>query len=124
MTDYIVGDIHGHPQLIAHITQKFELSAKDCVYFLGDLVGKGVDDWGTLEAVFSQCPAQIHCLLGNHDLVFLAKNSDRSDLSERQQWLLDRWLQCTQLAMTIKAYPYLLAHAGAHPSWTLNKVCS
>lgn len=124
MRCFVVGDVHGSLRGLKAMLTKLALTAQDELYFIGDLVGKGEDDWGVLEAVYSLPKRQI--LLGNHDLFFLKKHFHafrEGKLTERQT-VLYRFLQKGSLAKWHARSDTLLVHAGIFPGWSLAQILS
>lgn len=71
---YALGDIHGQQ---AELDRALSLIAKDGgadapLYFVGDLVDRGADSRGVIQAIIDgQTRGKPwHCILGNHDLMF------------------------------------------------------
>ncbi len=127
-TVWVVGDLQGchkalnallsHPEITQSPNPKF--------WFCGDLVNRGSDSKATLDILMDLGPQAI-CLLGNHDIHFLAvaaglrKTSKKDtldtllsapDLSHYVDWLRKRPLLHYE-------YGHLMVHAGLLPQWTI-----
>ena len=121
MSDYIIGDVHGSLSGLICILEKLSLGAGDTVFFIGDLVGKGEDDWGVLDFVDKIPSRQI--ILGNHDLHFLKTHQAAyrtNKLTEGQQRGYDL-LRTASLAKWHAKTDTLMVHAGVWPGWSLAK---
>lgn len=83
MTTYIIGDIHGHYDQFIELLYHANLvndqlawvggDATLCV--MGDYVDRGPNGIGTIDLIMQlqkQVPGQVHALLGNHEVAFLA----------------------------------------------------
>jgi len=100
--------------------------SRDRAVLLGDLVNRGPDSLGTLQLLRSLDNA-VSCLLGNHDLHFLAvsqgiRPAHRNDTltgilesPQRDEWI--DWVRHRSLAL--HEHGWLLVHAGVPPAWTL-----
>jgi len=74
---YCIGDVHGRADLLARIRAFVAddlATAPDrrLTVFLGDLVDRGPDSAGVLEAIATGWPTETVVLLGNHETEFLA----------------------------------------------------
>ena len=72
---YVIGDIHGCPDELAHLVDKLPLNSSDRLVFLGDYVDRGPDSNGVISYLIElerTCPATVVFLKGNHEDMFLA----------------------------------------------------
>ena len=122
MSDYVIGDIHAHPEALERMCKAISLKPSDRLYLLGDLVRKGPDSWGVLDYIRTQLPAQTRIVFGNHDLHFLAKLSKQgyAKLSATQKACLDIYKEAN-FALYASHHNALFIHAGAWPTWTLQE---
>ena len=80
---YAIGDIHGRLDLFRALADAIEQNDKDRgqaetqIIVLGDLIDRGPDSAGVLEAVRSwQAQRTVHVLAGNHEEMFLQSIDD------------------------------------------------
>ena len=72
---FAIGDIHGCSKTFTRLLEALALQKTDVVYLLGDLIDRGPDSKGVIEAILSLLAAgyDIRCCLGNHeDMMLLA----------------------------------------------------
>jgi bis(5'-nucleosyl)-tetraphosphatase (symmetrical) len=130
---YAVGDLQGCYDPLRRLLDALKLdTARDRLWFCGDLVNRGGQSLETLRLVKS-LDAQLPCVvvLGNHDLSLLAvaerKESEQRKVNADLQRVLfapDRdelldWLRRRPLFHLDRALGYALVHAGIAPKWTL-----
>ena len=119
MGNYVVGDVHGCLNTLKRLCDQCGICDGDTVYFIGDLVGKGSDEWGILEFIDTLPSYQL--ILGNHDLNFLRTHfraHQEQSLTERQDKAYQR-LQAGSLAKWHAKSDTLMVHAGIWPGWSL-----
>lgn len=75
---YAVGDVHGRLDLLDDLIRRIDNddarreAARTTLIFLGDLVDRGPDSRGVIERARTlQAAGNVHCLMGNHEEVFL-----------------------------------------------------
>ena len=129
MSTYAIGDLQGcHASLQALLAKIGFVSAKDRLWFVGDLVNRGPESLACLRFVSSLGDRAV-VVLGNHDLHLLAVAEGASKLGKRDtiQPILDApdgadlldWLRRQKLLHVDGAY--LMVHAGLLPQWSLTK---
>ena len=83
---YVIGDIHGRRDLLAALAQKIDEEASECdkackIILLGDLVDRGDDSAGVIRLAREwQKRADVRCLAGNHEEMFLESFEDKEVL--------------------------------------------
>lgn len=103
----------------------FNFSRHDHLWLVGDLVNRGPRSLDVLRWA-REHEGSITCVLGNHDLHFLARAAGAA--GEKKRDTLDELLaapDCDRLVDWLRQRPlihadrsYLLVHAGLHPKWT------
>ncbi|NNL85275.1 MAG: hypothetical protein HKP27_06460, partial [Myxococcales bacterium] len=137
MQPIFIGDIQGcADELEALLSRAKRSFGNRCEFwFAGDLVNRGPDNLRVLSRVRElHDRGRAHCVLGNHDLHFLAgywglrqpgpldtlhELLDRKDVADWADWL--RRLPVA-IAGKLSKRPFLLVHAGVHPRWSLQDV--
>ena len=135
MSTYIIGDLHGCYDEFSMLLHKIEFDGnRDELFLTGDLIGRGPKPLETLQLILKQkqvYPDKIHCVLGNHDLNFLAVALGYH--SARKKDNLDSVLQAENLDDILDFYfhtPLLhidhlkklaVSHAGVYPLWDLEE---
>jgi bis(5'-nucleosyl)-tetraphosphatase (symmetrical) len=100
-------------------------SRHDHLWLVGDLVNRGPRSLDVLRWAYEH-DASITCVLGNHDLHFLARAAGAA--GEKKRDTLDEVLaapDCDRLVEWLRRRPlvhvdrsFILVHAGLHPRWT------
>ena len=129
---YLVGDIQGCGAALQRLLVEIDFSAsRDHLFVLGDLVNRGPDNLSTLQQLRG-LDNSVSCLLGNHDLHFLAaahgvrplhRSDTLNDILEspqREAWV--EWVR--QRPLTLMADGWLMVHAGVAPQWDLQQTRS
>ncbi|MEO8280151.1 MAG: symmetrical bis(5'-nucleosyl)-tetraphosphatase [Ideonella sp.] len=129
---YLVGDLQGCADALRRLLVEIDFSAsRDHVFVLGDLVNRGPDNLSTLRQL-RELGSSASCLLGNHDLHFLAiadgvRPLHRGDTlgdvlasPQREAWI--EWIRQRPLALF--ADGWLMVHAGVVPQWDLQQTLS
>lgn len=70
MSTYVVGDIQGCYRELCQLLEKVAFGSGDELWLLGDMVNRGPDNASVLNLAMEN--NNIHAILGNHDLHFLA----------------------------------------------------
>lgn len=125
--DYLIGDLQGCRDALAQLLDETGFSpSRDQLYVLGDLINRGPDSAGTL-ALLASLGGSAKCLLGNHDLSYLAvahghRKPGKRDTTQallvtplREQAV--EWLRGQKLARFEQGW--LMVHAGVLPGWTV-----
>jgi len=130
MAHYVIGDIHGCFDSLMALVDKIQFNpAKDVIYCVGDLVGRGPKPLDVLRFIVNT--PNIFFTLGNHDLWCMAvaygchedKNSEFHHLFQTKEdlVLLNQWRQQAQLFITNKDLRLAIVHAGIPPQWSLQQ---
>ena len=133
MSNYVVGDIQGCYSGLRSLLEKVEFnSARDKLWAVGDLIGRGPESLQTLEFLYA-LGDRFDTVLGNHDLNLLAiyagirqaKPGDKLNelLAAKELPRYINWLRSKPLAIKLDAHT-LLTHAGLYPLWSFEKVLS
>ena len=91
-TDFFVGDIHGHYQLLLDSLSRagFNEHNGDRVFLVGDIINRGPNSAECIELLLKK---YIHSALGNHDEMMLCLLDDPSIINQLKkvggEWLLD-----------------------------------
>jgi serine/threonine protein phosphatase 1 len=75
MRCYVIGDIHGCLEELAHLIEGLPLEPGDRLVFLGDYVDRGPDSRGVLTYILNlqkRDELELICLKGNHEDMFMA----------------------------------------------------
>lgn len=127
MATYAIGDVQGCYRSLCDLLEQIAFdSARDRLWFVGDLVNRGPDSLATLRFVKGLGEAAV-CVLGNHDLHLVAVAEGLGKL--RKDDTLDEVLgapDCRDLVTWLRGCPlmhvhagYALVHAGLLPTWTV-----
>ena len=89
MSTIAIGDIHGNLSALVDLLNQIrrECGRTDTVVFLGDYIDRGPDSKGCVDAILefrTEVPAEVLCLLGNHEDWMLRSMRDHRSHS----WLL------------------------------------
>lgn len=125
--DYLIGDLQGCCDALDRLLAKVGFTpSRDHAYVLGDLINRGPSSLKTLRRL-QALGGSATCLLGNHDLHFLAvahgvRQAGRGDtladlLDAPDRAGLVDWLR--QQRMAVHARGWLMVHAGVVPQWDL-----
>jgi bis(5'-nucleosyl)-tetraphosphatase (symmetrical) len=133
MAVWAIGDIQGCYDELARLIDKLRYdSARDCLWFCGDLVNRGGQSLEVLRLVKSLGERTI-VTLGNHDLSLLAvgarSEQDQAKVNpelravlfaEDREVLLD-WLRRRPLLHADRALGTMMVHAGLAPGWDVGR---
>ncbi len=127
---YVVGDIQACFDGLQALLKKVGFKEKsDRLLAVGDLIGRGPQALETLRFLYG-LGKRFDCVLGNHDLHFLAVSQGIKKPKPRDNYQalladkhLDRyvqWLRCKPLAQIPEPGTFL-CHAGLYPFWSEKK---
>lgn len=130
MATFCIGDIQGCnsdlQRLLAHL--HFD-PARDCIWFVGDIVNRGPESLDALRFVKSLGDSAI-TILGNHDIHLLAAWRGFGTLKKADtlQEILDapdcddllHWLRRRPLMHEDASLGFAMLHAGLYPGWSLD----
>lgn len=130
MATYAIGDVQGCVRALHRLLEKIHFTpARDCLWFVGDLVNRGPHSLEVLRFI-KQLGTSAITVLGNHDLHLLAvwakvttlgrKDTLQSVLSAPDVEELLTWLRFRPLVHVEDGY--CLIHAGLLPSWSIPQV--
>lgn len=66
---WVVGDVHGFEQTMQELVEQLHLTENDWVVFLGDLIDRGPNSYGVVQAVLQH--PHMTSVLGNHETMML-----------------------------------------------------
>ncbi|MBS0516798.1 MAG: symmetrical bis(5'-nucleosyl)-tetraphosphatase [Proteobacteria bacterium] len=133
MAVYAIGDVQGCHDELVQLLEKIRFdSARDMLWFCGDLVNRGGQSLAVLRQVQSFGDRAI-VVLGNHDLSLLSI-AEREEAAQARvnpelrevlfapdrDSLLD-WLRTRPLLHVDPALNFAMVHAGFAPGWTLDR---
>ena len=131
MATYAIGDIQGCFQSFQGLLKEVEFNpAQDKLWLAGDLINRGDHSLATLRFVFEH-RAHIQCVLGNHDLHFLAVESGSRQPTKKDTF--DELLNApdrAQLVSWLKTIPlihhdanlgFAMVHAGLPHYWSVSQ---
>jgi len=130
MAHYVIGDVHGHTEVLHRLLARIDLDPdRDRLWLVGDLVNRGPDSRGALRRARDlerRMGERFAAVLGNHDAHLLAVADGLAELDRRDT--LDDVLEAPdreELLAWLKELPllhrepeHLLVHAGLRPEWT------
>lgn len=90
MRKFAISDIHGCNKTFLALLEKIQFSTADELYLLGDYIDRGPDSKGVIDSIFTlqQAGYQVHCLMGNHELMMLkAFAEEDEDDQQMNLWL-------------------------------------
>ena len=129
MATYAIGDIQGCYQSFQKLLNKIQFDPKaDQLWLVGDLINRGLHSLETLRFIYAHQDS-IHCVLGNHDLHFLAVESGVKKPSRKDKFKellnaddrpeLVAWLKTQPLVHFDPKLDFAMVHAGIPPQWSL-----
>lgn len=124
MSNYIVGDIHGCYRELKLVLKKANFNVKkDILWVTGDLINRGPDSFEVLRYI-KRMGNSAKMVLGNHDLNFIIKYSNFSELlkkkkSEKDIEVLLNWLRNQLILRVDHKKKIIMSHAGMSPQWSL-----
>lgn len=134
MATYAIGDLQGCYTELNDLLELINFdTAKDQLWFAGDIINRGPDSLACLRFVHSLGKSAI-TVLGNHDLHLLAivaghgkiQKKDTLDdiLAAPDKEILLEWLIKQPLLIQDKISGFTLIHAGVHPHWDIDTTLS
>lgn len=128
MATYAIGDIQGCYQSFTKLLKKIEFNPlKDRLWIAGDMINRGPDSLATMQYIMDH-QQQIQCILGNHDLHFLAVAHECHTINSKDTFddilnssLKDEivaWLTKQPLAVYEANFDTLMIHAGLPYNWS------
>ncbi len=130
MSTYVIGDVQGCLRELEALLRAVNFDAgQDSLWFVGDLINRGPDNRGVLDMIMGL--PNVTCVLGNHDLHFLAIACGRQ--RARRGDTFDDLLQSPRLPEYIQFFRSLplihhdesnnlvVVHAGLPPQFSLGK---
>ncbi|MCX5746120.1 MAG: symmetrical bis(5'-nucleosyl)-tetraphosphatase [Proteobacteria bacterium] len=130
MALYAIGDIQGCMASLDRLLALIDFRAgRDQLWLVGDLVNRGPRSLDVLRWARELAlePGVVTCVLGNHDLHFLARAAGAASAKKRDT--LDEALAAPdrdRLVDWLRTQPlvhhderFALVHAGLHPRWTI-----
>lgn len=126
MATYVVGDIQGCYDPLCRLLESIQFDPNaDTLVSVGDLINRGPDNVGVLRLLRS-FGSQFRCVLGNHDLNFLAVHAGLRRLKSKDTTMdllqsgdledVVAWFRTQPLALLQNGH--LIVHAGLVPSWS------
>lgn len=130
MSTYVIGDIQGCYQALRLLLKRVNFRPQqDELWCVGDLVNRGPQSLEVLQFLMDLPHTQI--VLGNHDLHLIAaahqirplqpKDTLASILEDAECQAMIDWLRCKPLFYQDPDKPWVMAHAGLYPYWTLSQ---
>ncbi len=131
MATYAIGDIQGCYQTLQKLLKHIRFNPQqDQLWLAGDLINRGPDSLKTLEYVY-QHKESIRCVLGNHDLHYLAVESGQHQATKKDSFdqllnspnrlELSQWLIKQPLMHFDQSLNFAMAHAGIYPGWSIEQ---
>ena len=131
MATYAVGDIQGCYSALKELLDSVDFSpSRDTLWAAGDLINRGPENLNTLNYLHSLGDA-FKCVLGNHDLHFLAvakgsqqlkrKDTIQDLLTAKNHQTLVDWLLQQPLIHHDDHLNITMVHAGIPPIWSLKE---
>jgi len=124
---FVVGDVHGHRDVLASLLRDAGLVGRDerwtggdaALWLLGDLVDRGPDGIGAIDLVRRlerESDGSVRCLLGNHEVLLLAvhlagaEDAGPTGATFEDVWLANGGVRSDRAALT-----------DAHVDWVLSR---
>lgn len=125
MRSIVIGDVHGCYYSLMRLLDKVKYDPRsDHLYFLGDLVGKGLHSAKVMDLMLTF--NNVSVTLGNNDLFWMYHHTiqdwGRPDFTEMEQYdTRDQWYAfLKKQEFLIEKDFAVLVHASVHPSWTIS----
>ena len=130
MPTFAVGDLQGCLTEFELLLKQMNFGSSDKLWLVGDLVNRGPQSRATMDLILSM-DQQIECVLGNHDLHFLAihsgghspSGSDTFDemLASPNVDAYAEWLRQQKLFHVDETKGYSMSHAGVPHIWSVEQ---
>jgi bis(5'-nucleosyl)-tetraphosphatase (symmetrical) len=133
MATYAIGDVQGCYPELQRLLEKLRFdTARDELWFCGDLVNRGGQSLETLRLIHSLRESSV-VTLGNHDLSLLAIAQRKPDAQARvnpelrevlfahDAPVLFEWMRSQKLLHHDEKLNWTMIHAGLAPVWTLRQ---
>jgi bis(5'-nucleosyl)-tetraphosphatase (symmetrical) len=128
MPTYAIGDIQGCYQSFRKLLKKIQFDPlNDQLWLAGDMLNRGPESLATMQFLLEH-QQQVQCVLGNHDLHFLAvayecgkmnaKDTFGDILASQQKDEIVNWMVKQPLAHFDTSFNTLMVHAGLPFSWS------
>ncbi len=128
MATYAIGDIQGCYQSFIKLLKKINFDpSHDQLWLAGDMVNRGPNSLKVMAFILDH-QDNVRCVLGNHDLHFLAvshechaanpKDTFQDILSSDLKYLCMDWLSKQPLALYNRPLHILMIHAGLPSTWS------
>lgn len=128
MATFAIGDIQGCYQSFKKLLKKISFDpSNDKLWIAGDMINRGPESLATMEFLLNH-QQQIQCVLGNHDLHFLAiafecgkastKDTFDDILTSTLKDEIVAWLVKQPLAHFDQSFNSLMVHAGLPYQWS------
>ncbi len=131
MATYAIGDIQGCYQSFVKLLKLINFNPNnDELWLAGDMINRGPDSLKVMTYILENQSA-IQCVLGNHDLHFLAvahgcksinpKDTFNDILESASKDIIVKYLSQLPLVITNDDNKWIMAHAGIYPTWSAKK---
>jgi bis(5'-nucleosyl)-tetraphosphatase (symmetrical) len=131
MSTYVIGDIQGCYQSFRKLLNKIKFKpSRDHLYLAGDLINRGPESLETMKFILAH-KSSIDCVLGNHDLHFLAvaqhcqpaspKDTFDDILKSPERDRIVAWLSQQPLLRQLPSFKTLIVHAGLPNFWSASE---
>ena len=131
MATYAIGDIQGCYQSFVKLLKLIEFNPlHDQLWLAGDMINRGPDSLKVMTFILEH-QSSIKCVLGNHDLHFLAVANECKRINPKDTFSdilesetledIKTYLSQRPLALADENKEWLMAHAGVYPTWSLKK---
>ena len=128
MATYAIGDIQGCYQTFRKLITKIDFDpSHDKLWIAGDMINRGPDSLSTMQYIMEN-QQHIQCVLGNHDLHFLAvangcqqihpKDTFSDILNSNMKEDIMDWFSHQPLAYFDPQQNTLMTHAGLPNNWS------
>jgi bis(5'-nucleosyl)-tetraphosphatase (symmetrical) len=133
MAVYVIGDVQGCYESLKKLLKAISFnSAKDRLWFVGDIVNRGPDSLATMRFI-RDLDERAVTVLGNHDLHLLAAyyNGTRLKANDTLVPILEapdsvdllEWLRFRPLIHHEIEFNFTMVHAGIYPGWGIVQAC-